>query len=144
MRRTNRSGAAAIEFVLSLPFLVVLMFGMVEYSLFVNHFHYLQRAARDGARVGSVTLEGNNPTGETIMERAGDHALAVLEANGIECLATCEISTRWESLFGNERWIVVRVDVPYQPVTGLFPEVETTSVAEFAMLTQTQPEPEVE
>jgi Flp pilus assembly protein TadG len=144
MSRFKRSGSAALEFVLVFPFMVILVFGIAEYSLFVNHFHYLQRAARDGARVGSSTLEGHEPTGALIRENAANHAISVLEANGIPCDEDCRVTAEWTPVFGEERWVVLTVEAPYQPITGLFPSIQTHSVARFSMLTQAQPLPAVE
>jgi len=53
-RFRSERGAAAIEFAILLPVLVVLLFGIVEFSLVHNRQQALHAAAREGARVASV------------------------------------------------------------------------------------------
>ncbi len=141
MRRKNRGGAAAMEFVLLMPMLIVMVFGIIEFSFFISHFHHLQRAARDGARVGSLTLEGATPTGDLIEQAATEQAVDVLQANGLNCGVShdCGVTAQWVDLLNNDtRWIVVRVEVPYQSLTGVFPDLASSSVAEFSAVTQQQ------
>lgn len=47
-------GAAVIEFAIVLPLLLVLMFGMIEFSLFMYNKQVLTNAVREGARTGVV------------------------------------------------------------------------------------------
>ena len=47
-------GAAAVEFALVLPILVLLVFGIVEFSIGFNRQQALHAAAREGARVASL------------------------------------------------------------------------------------------
>jgi Flp pilus assembly protein TadG len=54
-------GAAAVEFALILPILVLLVFGIVEFSLAFNRQQGLHAAAREGARIASLP---STPTGE--------------------------------------------------------------------------------
>lgn len=83
MRRKGEKGAAAVEFALVLPLLVVLLVGMMEFGLALWRQEMITNATREAARAGIV---------------AGDPRLteaeiqAVLEANlataGIDPLAT--------------------------------------------------------
>lgn len=50
----GEQGAAAIEFALVLPVLVVLLFGIIEFSLMYNRQQALHSAAREGARVAAL------------------------------------------------------------------------------------------
>jgi Flp pilus assembly protein TadG len=58
MRRTgvsdNERGAAAVEFALVLPLLILLIFGIVEFSIAYNNKQGLHAAAREGARLASL------------------------------------------------------------------------------------------
>jgi Flp pilus assembly protein TadG len=47
-------GAAVVEFVLVLPLLVMLVFGIVEFSLSYNRQQALHAAAREGGRVAAL------------------------------------------------------------------------------------------
>ena len=53
-RRDGDRGAAAVEFALILPLLVVLVFGIVQFSLAYNRQQGLHAAAREGARLASL------------------------------------------------------------------------------------------
>jgi Flp pilus assembly protein TadG len=47
-------GAAIVEFAIILPILVLLIFGIIEFSVAYNHTQALHAAAREGARFGSL------------------------------------------------------------------------------------------
>jgi Flp pilus assembly protein TadG len=50
----GEQGSAAVEFALVLPLLVVLLFGIVQFSLMYNRQQALHAAAREGARAASI------------------------------------------------------------------------------------------
>lgn len=50
MRQRNERGAAAVEFALILPVLLLILIGVVEFSLGFNAQLSLNQAAREGAR----------------------------------------------------------------------------------------------
>ena len=52
--RRRDEGAAAVEFALVLPILVVLLFGIIEFGLVFDAQLTITHAAREGARVASV------------------------------------------------------------------------------------------
>jgi Flp pilus assembly protein TadG len=54
-------GAAAVEFALILPLLIVLVFGIVQFSIAYNRAQGLHAAAREGARLASLpqTTQGD-------------------------------------------------------------------------------------
>jgi Flp pilus assembly protein TadG len=53
-RASAEQGSAAVEFALVLPLLVLLLFGIVQFSLMYNRQQALHAAAREGARVASI------------------------------------------------------------------------------------------
>lgn len=53
-RRRGERGAAALEFALVLPLLIVLVFGMVDAGWAINRYSVLNNAVREGARTGSL------------------------------------------------------------------------------------------
>ena len=54
-RSANREhGAAAVEFALILPILVLLVFGIVEFAVAYNNQQGLHAAAREGARIAAL------------------------------------------------------------------------------------------
>jgi Flp pilus assembly protein TadG len=56
MRRIHaEDGAAAVEFALVLPVLILLVFGIVEFGLVFNRWLSVTHAAREGVRTYSLT-----------------------------------------------------------------------------------------
>jgi Flp pilus assembly protein TadG len=53
----RRSGAAAVEAALVLPFLMMFLLGVMEYGRYVMMLHVLQNAAREGARYAIAHTE---------------------------------------------------------------------------------------
>lgn len=51
---SRQDGAAAIEMAIVLPILVLLVFGIIQWSIAYNRSQGLHAAAREGARVGSL------------------------------------------------------------------------------------------
>lgn len=53
-RAKDETGAAAVEFALVLPILILLLFGIIQFSIAYNRSQGLHAAAREGARVASL------------------------------------------------------------------------------------------
>jgi hypothetical protein len=53
-RTRNQRGAAAVEMALILPILILLVFGIVQFSIAFNNKQGLHAAAREGARFGAL------------------------------------------------------------------------------------------
>lgn len=71
MARTPRDehrGAAAIEFALILPLLIMLVFGIIQFGVLFNRQQGLHAAAREGARIASIS----NTTQPEIVARVND------------------------------------------------------------------------
>lgn len=67
MRRTRfdqEHGAAAVEFALVAPVLLLLVFGMISFGLALTTQLNLNQAAREGVR--AYAFEGGDPTGVTL------------------------------------------------------------------------------
>jgi len=52
--KNNEKGATAVELALILPLLVIIIFGIIEFSLLLYNKNIIKLAAREGARVGIV------------------------------------------------------------------------------------------
>jgi Flp pilus assembly protein TadG len=62
-RARNERGAAAVEFALVAPFVLLLLFGTVTTGLTYSDHLSITNAVREGARLGSaVTFDPSNPT----------------------------------------------------------------------------------
>ena len=66
--KKDESGAAAVEFAIVLPVLLLLVFGIIEFGLLFNRYITVTHAAREGVRVAALT--GNADTGATAGEAA--------------------------------------------------------------------------
>ncbi len=53
-RRRSQHGAAAVELAIVLPILILLVFGIVQFSIYFNRLQGLHAAAREGARVAAL------------------------------------------------------------------------------------------
>jgi len=53
-RQRSDEGAAALEFALVLPILVLLLFGVIQFGLTYFQWQGMQAAAREGARIASL------------------------------------------------------------------------------------------
>jgi len=54
----NQRGAALVEFALVLPLLLLLLFGIIEFSLLMYNKQIMTNASREGARYGIVATGG--------------------------------------------------------------------------------------
>lgn len=58
----DRRGAAALEFALVAPVLLLLLFGMVAYGIYIGASHSVQQLAADAARVSIAGLDNAERT----------------------------------------------------------------------------------
>ena len=65
--RGRESGAAAVEFALLFPLFLVLVFGVIDFGLAINHQSLMNNAAREAAREGVF-----NPDSTRIEQLARD------------------------------------------------------------------------
>ena len=70
--RKDESGAAAVEFAIVLPVLLLLVFGIIEFGLLFNRYITVTHAAREGVRVASLAGPTVLATGKTTGETAGE------------------------------------------------------------------------
>jgi len=50
----KQNGATAVEFALILPWLIAIMFGIIQFGIAFNNWIVISNAAREGARLASV------------------------------------------------------------------------------------------
>src|SRR4051794_30159907 len=62
-RTRKEDGQAMVEFAIVLPILVVLVFGIIEFGITLNHYLTLTDAVRAGARQASVSRPLSDPAG---------------------------------------------------------------------------------
>ena len=61
-------GQAMVEFVIVLPILCVLLFGIVQFGITFNHYLTLTDSVRAGARKAAVSREVSNPVGAAVAQ----------------------------------------------------------------------------
>jgi Flp pilus assembly protein TadG len=79
-RRRSERGSAAVEFAILLPLLVLLLFGIIEFSIAYNHAQGLHAAAREGARVASLP----QTTQAAVVDRVKSSLQGVLNSTDIQ------------------------------------------------------------
>lgn len=136
-RRHARRGAAAMEFGLWFPVILSVLIGVLDGGMAMSRQHVLARAARDGARIGSMTIEPIPATGDLIEKAATDAALRSLEAagltNGIFVEADWQINPD-----DGLAWITVVVHAEHRSFIGSLSPFHGTHSRSFTMLTQEQ------
>lgn len=87
MARTSERGAAAVEFAIVVPVLVMLLLGIMEFSRVYNAQAELSAAAREGVRVMAVT--GNQTTARSAAKNAAVSLKPGLQDTNINFGASC-------------------------------------------------------
>jgi Flp pilus assembly protein TadG len=119
LRKRDQRGAAAVEMAIVLPVLVLLVFGIIQWSIYFNRLQGLQAAAREGARVAALpqstqsdvkakvtdALDGVLPSGATptISVSPSSSNPCDLQAAGTSVTVTVKVSTDLDiPLWGNQ------------------------------------------
>jgi len=73
----EQNGGSAVEFALVLPVLLLLVFGIIEWSLYMFNSHVITNASREGARKGIVAASPRVPLSdiETAVNKYSDSHL---------------------------------------------------------------------
>ena len=118
----SRNGAAALEFALILPILLVLISAIADYGWYLTQQTQVLQAVGDGARMGITVSPAASPGPEDI---ALEHTQNVLSGLGIPCNDDddCEFETSINSA-GTLDVLTVKVTLNYQPIAGLVPYPE--------------------
>ncbi len=64
----HQHGQAMAEFVIVLPILCVLLFGIVQFGITFNHYLTLTDSVRAGARKAAVSREASDPVGAAVSQ----------------------------------------------------------------------------
>lgn len=116
-----RRGSAAMEFALTLPILLALVGGVIDYGLALHQLVELEEVCREGARAGSQATANQEPT--TVATQVAQALLSErpLIGQGARVTATYEGASPMELL-------VVTIRAPSSRPFGIVPgpdEVET-------------------
>ena len=132
-----RRAVAAMEFALTLPVFLLVVLGVADLSYFISNLYDVQRAARDAARIGSITIETPPVTGDELRAAAIAQAQIVLAASEKPCGGGCSVTAEWITIEGF-KYIRVNVQYPHKAFTPGLNLVPTSAKAQFVMLTQQQ------
>ena len=76
-RRSNQRGQAVIELALTLPLLLLVVFGIIDFGFMFQRYESVTNAAREGARLGVLATAGYTAT------EAQNRAISYLQASGL-------------------------------------------------------------
>ena len=139
-RPRNADGAAAVEFALVAPLLILLVFGIISYGYLLSFRQAMSQGAAEGARAGAVWASAYAPTQDADrLEAARDGVDEALSSFGVGCGsgATCQI--RMEPC-GSGTCLVVTVTYPYaqRPLTPDVPLVPMPDTLTYTATTRVQ------
>lgn len=118
MRRfRSDSGAAAVEFALVVPVLVLLVLGIVEFGRVYNIQNSLSAAAREGVRVMAISQDA--AAARAAARRAGLFDPAVTDAQICISTGASGACSATSCPAGGSVTLTIRYPVDY--ATGLFP-----------------------
>jgi len=125
--RNGEQGAAAVEFALVLPLLIILLFGIIEFSIVLYDKAMITNASREGARVGIVCRFGggstSHPSDEEIRDTINNYLQNHLISLGASSTADIPAPTRTVDAAG-DTLLTVTVTYPYHFL--VLPEFITT------------------
>ena len=127
--RRSESGVELIEFALTLPLLLLVVLGIIEFGFVFQQYEVVTNAAREGARLVSLSTYG--PTPAARVSNATARVNQYLTAGGLDTMAatvcvgppsddtTCDGSVSTNPLPGGGTCVwAIRVKVEYDhPVT---------------------------
>lgn len=125
VRRWRDRGAAAVEFALVVPILILFIFGSIEFGLAVNARTQVANAAREGVRLASLNYsvaDVQTAATQALTGIAGTPVVTVTCANAAG--VACTIGSAGAP--GNIA--TVTVTLPYTGVTGMFPQLTNTTL----------------
>ncbi len=117
--RRARRGSNLIEFALTSPVLILVLFGIIEYGTMFNRMLAVQSATRDGARWAATP----NFTIDSAPDQAVAHVRESLGLLGLSCseaeqaAGDCTIEAEEEDLEGLIA-VTVRTTIDYRSVCG--------------------------
>lgn len=110
-------GAAAVEFALVLPILVVLVFGVVDFGRALFAYNYLTSAVREGGRFAAVQESASSEA--AVRTRMNDVYLSQLRTLALPAVPPAKITSVPDNLV-KPRYITVTITgYELQPITPI-------------------------
>ena len=113
-RRSSQSGSQVVEFAVTLPMMLLLVLGMVDFGLLLQADGVVNNAGREGARL--AILEGEGFTLPVVQSRVAQYIAAGLPAGS--ATPTVDVAP-WPLTVGTLKVPAMRVTVVY-PYTFTF------------------------
>lgn len=132
MRVKNQNGVAAVEFALILPILVVLLIGIIEFSILLYDKAVLTNASREGARAGIVSQSprlGDDKIIEVVVDYCGKYLITFGDS---ETALKIPVVTRDGDNFGDDLTVSVTYEYSFLALPNFI-----TSIAGIKTLTAT-------
>lgn len=120
VRLSPREGAAAIEFALLTPVIVVILMGIVEYGWFLYRRSEATRAVREGVRFAVVMPQDNVPDLPTLAKTRCEEVLTMQNFDLADATVFAETSDITGDAGGMHDTLTLTLTMPYQPITGGF------------------------
>ena len=135
LRRWRDRGAAAVEFALVVGPLVFLIFGSIEFGLYVQARTLIENAAREGVRTASLVGSSDGSAAEGEVKNAAINALGSVSGTVDPPKVTCTTPAS-TCVFGSAKAgsvATVSITVHYTGITGLFPMLPNLMTASSTM-----------
>lgn len=134
MRLQPRRGAAAIEFALVAPVMLLMVSGVIEWGRYTNQQQVVLHAVREGARMGAgLTAGGVSDEQEVtdLLSISKERTIHILNEGGLDGTGATVVTEI--DRVDDVDMIRVAATVSYQPIVGLVPTPDNLQ-AQLAML----------
>lgn len=134
----NQEGASAVEFIIVLPLFIVIIFGIIEFSLLLHAKAVITNASREGARLGIFYLDTKTLTEAQIVngikDRIADECLYNLSKSrlinlGGPPVSKIDFKNKYidvEPVVGNIRTVTVKYPYDFLLVPSFMPGIPNT------------------
>jgi Flp pilus assembly protein TadG len=107
MEKAKRRGQSLVEFVLILPVLLILLFGIIEFGLLLYNKQVITNASREGARFGIVSRTPRR-TPDEIRVVVGEYIANHLVTSGADtAVTTVDPDPTTGAIFGDDLTVAV-------------------------------------
>jgi Flp pilus assembly pilin Flp len=127
----DQNGATALEFAIILPLLILLIFGIIEFSLLLYNKQVITNATREGTRLGIIVRAPTRVTDYEIRYEIKKYAQKYLVTFGSDTLEDGNITINRQGLtFGDELEVVVDYEYEFLVLKNLLNKIplQATSI----------------
>ncbi|MEM6930576.1 MAG: TadE/TadG family type IV pilus assembly protein, partial [Myxococcota bacterium] len=126
-------------FAVSLPVILLLVIGTVDFTMWTSASHRLARSLHDGARVGTATLTDDPASDpQPILDATEAAVLDSAELAGFD-RDNVTVTAEWRVDDEDVSWVRVTGRVPYEPLMPYGTPFQQDVVKEFSFIPKEQP-----